>query len=351
MLGVPLMRGAEVIGGIGLARNRVEPFSDKQVELVTTFADQAVIAIENARLLTETREAFAETQEALDQQTATAEVLGVINSSPGDLAPVFEAILEKAHRLCGAAFGILWTYDGGRFEAKALHRVPPALAEYLRQPWTPVPGGTFEQLVRGGGLAHFIDMANSEMYRSGGSRLLNAFVDLAGAQTGLLVPLRRDDTLLGAIQFYRQEPQPFSDKQIALLQNFAAQAVIAMENARLITETREALDQQTATAEVLGVINSSPGDLAPVFESMLDKAMRLCEAGFGFMDIFDGERFRTAAMRLRGKPQAHRGGTAGDHPRLSQSVRQWVLRGHQTHPRVWRRFVPAGARRGNARGW
>jgi class 3 adenylate cyclase/prephenate dehydratase len=251
----------------------------------------------NAGLRRQLAERTAERDEAFAQHTATAEVLQVINSSPGDLAPVFDAMLENATRLCGAIFTILWTYDGKFFHAKALHRVHPALAEVLRDPQTPVTGGTFGQLIQGKALAHFVDMANSEMYRSGASRLLTAFVDLAGAQTGLLVPLRKDNVLLGAIQFYRKEPHPFTDKQIALLQNFAAQAVIAMENARLITETREALEQQTATAEVLQVINSSPGDLGPVFEAILEKAHSLCDAAFGALVTYDGEFCRLAAER------------------------------------------------------
>jgi len=278
---VALHKDDALLGYITIYRQEVRPFTDKQIALLLNFAAQAVIAMENARLLTETRE-------ALEQQTATAEVLQVINSSPGDLAPVFDAMLEKATRLCGAVFGILWTYDGERFHARATHRVPPALGEFLREPAAPTPGGVFEQLVRGEPVAHAVDMANSDTYRSGTAPLRRAFVDIAGAQTGLLVALRKDGALLGAIQFYRQEPSPFADKQIALLQNFAAQAVIAMENARLITETREALEKQTATAEILRVISGSPTDVQPTFDAIAANATTLSGAAAGQVFRFDG---------------------------------------------------------------
>jgi GAF domain-containing protein/anti-sigma regulatory factor (Ser/Thr protein kinase) len=297
-LTVPLRKEGALLGAIRVYRQEVRPFSEKQIALVENFAAQAVIAMENARLITETRE-------ALEQQTATAEVLQVINASPGDLAPVFDAMLEKALRLCEASFGTFASFDGEALHAVAHRNAPADLVEAMRRPIPATPesaaaGGHLLRLVRGEEVIPIADMANTDAYRSGLPWAV-ALVDKGGAHTSAWVALRKDAKLLGALVIYRKEVRPFSDKQIALLQNFAAQAVIAMENARLITETREALDQQTATAEVLGVINSSPGDLVPVFDAVLDKALRLCDAAFGHLLTFDGEWFDTAAVH--GEPR------------------------------------------------
>ena len=287
-LGVPLLREGETIGTIVLARQRVEPFTDRQIELVSTFADQAVIAIENARLLTEQRE-------ALEQQTATAEVLQVINSSPGDLAPVFEAMLDKALALCGAKYGFIRTYDGESFHLGAMRGIPPEHTELLKQPRRPPFTGTaLERLVAGEAVVEIADVANQPGYRN--IATARAMQEAGLARSMVWVALRKEHALLGFVSVFRNEPHPFSAKQTALLQSFAAQAVIAMENARLINETREALEQQTATAEVLQVINASPGDLSPVFDAMLEKALRLCDAAFGNLWTYDGEVGRLAAM-------------------------------------------------------
>jgi GAF domain-containing protein len=228
MLGVPLFRAGEPIGVIALIRQRVEPFTDRQIELVSTFADQAVIAIENTRLLTEQRE-------ALEQQTATAEVLQVINANPGNLAPVFDAMLEKAMRLLGASFGLLYTLsDNGLFLA-AQRGVPAVFAEYrAKHPMTPRAGDSIGRVYETRRPVHVLDLKVE--YGGQSSGRLPAIVTLGGARTLLMVPLLKDAASIGHIGLYRQEVQAFSDKQIALLENFAAQAVIAIENARLLNE-------------------------------------------------------------------------------------------------------------------
>src|SRR5215472_11254420 len=217
----------------------------------------------------ELAECKAERDEAVQRETATAEVLQVINSSPADLAPVFDAMLEKAMQLCTAAFGMLWIYDGDHEHAAAHRGVPPAHVEFIMGgPHRGEEDPLTQRFLRGERFVYVGDVAAGEAYRAGNPHA-RALVDLGGGRSALSVPLRKDGTLLGFVVMYWREVCRFQDKQIALLQNFAAQAVVAMENARLLTETREALEQQTATAEVLQVINASPGDLAPVFDAML----------------------------------------------------------------------------------
>jgi len=301
-LAVPIFRQHRAVGVIGCGRREVKPFTAAQIELLRIFADQAAIALENVRLFGELESRDRDLGEALEQQTATAAVLQVINSSPGDLKPVFDAILDKAMTLCEASHGQVWRFDGEMLHAVAV-RGDREFVEWLRQHGSsrPIPGSAADRIVQGERLVHMADRRQEEAYRRDSE--FRRLVDTSGVRTSLSLTLRRDKAPLGMINVYRQEVRPFSDKQIALLQNFAEQAVIAMENARLVSETREALEQQTATAEILQVINSSPGDLAPVFDAVLDKATNLCEASYGMLYRYDGEHFHAAA--LHGVPTAY----------------------------------------------
>jgi GAF domain-containing protein len=266
-----------LVGAIGIFRLEVRPFTDKQIALVSNFAAQAVIAIENTRLLNELRQRTDDHLESLEQQTATSEVLQVISSSPGELEPVFNAMLQNAIRICGAGFGTLFRFDGKCFLRAAGIGAPPALAKLQAQPILPRPGTLLDLMLQTKAAAHSADDAANPKP--------GAPARLAGARSTLAVPMLKDDELVGAIVIYRRELRPFTDKQIALLQNFAAQAVIAIENTRLLNELRqrtddlsESLERQTATSEVLKVISSSPGELEPVFNAMLANATRICEA-------------------------------------------------------------------------
>ena len=321
ILGVPLLREGVAIGVIVLTRGIVKPFSNHQIGLVSTFADQALIALENARLFDEAQARTRDLSEALDQQTATAEVLEVISSSPGDLEPVFQAMLANATRICGAAFGSMLLAEGDLFRRVAQHNAPPKFADFHNK--TPIVDPKeihdLKRLVETKQVIHIADVAAENPD--------DPIAIYAGARTLLIVPMLKEDDLIGTIGIYRQEVLPFTDKQIELVQNFAAQAVIAIENARLLNELRQSLEQQTATADVLKVISSSPGELQPVFNAMLENAVRICQAKFGVMHRFVGDEFYAAAMlnvppalseflRERGRKTAISG---SDMDRLSKS--------------------------------
>ncbi|HEX7779795.1 MAG TPA: GAF domain-containing protein, partial [Vicinamibacterales bacterium] len=298
VLGVPLMRKGVAVGVLVVTRSTVRPFTSKEIELVETFADQAVIAIENARLFDEVEARTRELSESLEQQTATAEVLRVISASPTEIEPVLDAVGENAARLCDASNAVIFRLDGDVLRQVAAYGGLPTTshpAEGLPVNRGRVTGrAVFERRT-----IHVHDLAAEEADFPEGSR--DARRD--GHRTTLATPLLREGNPIGAILIRRMEVRPFSDRQIALLETFADQAVIAIENVRLFDslqartrELSEALEQQTATSEVLGVISSAPGELQPVFRAMLENATRICEAEFGNLLLYEGEAYRAVCV-------------------------------------------------------
>src|SRR5262245_19835344 len=290
LLVVPLLRKGEPIGVLSLSKSEVQPFSEKQIELVTTFADQAVIAIENTRLFEAEQASKRELQESLEYQTATSEVLGVISRSTFELQPILEAVVESATRLCGASRGHIFRVDGEYLRFAAAHGAWPGFTEYLEShPTRPGRGGASERAALERRTVHISDVLLDPDYQQ---------VDLIkqqGYRTVLAVPMLREGTLLGIITILKSRVEPFSDKQIALVETFADQAVIAIENARLFEaeqaskrELQDSLEYQTATSEVLNVISRSPTDVQPVFDTIARSALNLCAGTFSSVLRFDG---------------------------------------------------------------
>ena len=290
ILSVPLVREGRALGAIIVRRIEVRPFVQSDIALLTTFADQVAIAIENVRLFNAERQRTRELSESLEQQTATSEVLRVISSSPGELEPVFQAMLENATRICEAKFGQLLRFRGDGFEFVAGVDLPPSYAEFMRGRgrFSPPAGSQLDRAMATKRVSYTADMAADSVPGSPAT--------FGGARSSVAVPMLKDDNLIGAIVIYRQEVRPFTEKQIELLTNFAAQAVIAIENTRLLNELRESLQQQTATADVLSTISSSRGELDPVFQAMLENGTRICEAKFGVLSLNEGDALRVVAM-------------------------------------------------------
>ena len=294
VLCVPLLREGTTIGVFALTRDVVEPFSDRQIELATTFADQAVIAIENVRLFDEVRKRTEDLTKSLQQQTATAEVLQVISRSKFDLQPVFETVAESSVRLCGADRAFIFRFDGELLRMVAAYNAPPEFKEWVKQ--HPIRPGRHSGSARAAlerRTIHIPDVRADPEYTYGAK-------DAEAIRTVLGVPILKDDDLLGVMMIYHLEGvRPFTDQQIALVETFADQAAIAIENVRLFDEVQartrdlsESLQQQTATADVLKVISRSTFDLQKVLDTLTESAAKLCEADMAAITRDDGQGFR-----------------------------------------------------------
>jgi two-component system, NtrC family, sensor kinase len=298
MIGVPLMREGEPVGVIGLSRSRVDPFSEHEIELVTTFANQAVIAIENVRLFEAEQQRTRELSESLEQQTATSKVLEVISRSAFDLNAVFETVVESSVRLCGADRAFIFRFDGELLRVVADCNASREMKEFVER--NPIRPGRHSASARAAlerRTIHIPDvLADPEFSYAMGLRGVEAF------RTLLAVPILKGDDLLGVVMIYHLEVEPFTDKQVALVETFADQAAIAIENVRLFEaeqrrtrELSESLERQTATSKVLEVISRSAFDLQAVFETVVESSVRLCGADRAFILRFDGELLRVVA--------------------------------------------------------
>ena len=336
LLAVPMLREDTVVGVITCGRREARPFTAKQIELVQTFADQAVIAIENTRLFEEVQARTHELAQSLEQQTATSEVLGVISSSPGALQPVFETILSNAVRICEAKFGNLLLYEGDVFRFVAMYGAPPEFAELRRRnPLVPAEG-SLARIAATKQVQRVADMKTEQTYLDRMPAAVE-LADAAGARTLLCVPMLKDNELIGVIGIYRQEVRPFTDKQIELVKSFANQAVIAIENARLFEaeqaskrELQESLEYQTATSEVLKVISRSPNELQPVLDTILKTAQQLCHSDRAQFFLLENGKYHPVAHKgtdpkfanfLRDNPISAEAGTPSSTGRAARERR------------------------------
>src|SRR6516164_4090537 len=271
-LAVPMFKDNEFIGSLTVGRTEVRPFTAKEIELVQNFAAKAAIAVENARLV-------QELQESLEQQIAVSDVLQAITVSPGNLQPVLDTVLENARRLCDAEFGNIYRWDGDALHLLAWRNTPHAFAEYRkRAPFRPSPTTLIGRMLKTKSVVHVADAAANRDYRERTDPSLVAAIELGGVRSYVAVPMLKEDELIGSFTLFRQEVRPFTDRQIALITSFANQVSIAIENARLVNELRESLEQQAAAADVLNIISRSTFDLQTVLDRLVELVTKLCDA-------------------------------------------------------------------------